>query len=244
MTKDIAGVLSALTVDKQKMAAVSAAVAEWRFVMATIIFVLTLTSLPYVYAYLTTPPDKQFMGIMVNVPDHVQYFSWMRELTYALLSANKLTPEPNQPLFFNLLWWGMGRLGGLLGLGYAGMFQLLRLVSGALFLLLSYRICTWFLPDRLMCCTAFFVITFTSGFGWVLVMMKYTITPGELPFPLLVYIVEANTFLGILASPHFIAAALYVFVFDLILRGQANGQLRYGAGLRYSGRVRSVAAAA
>ncbi len=227
MTENITGVLSTPTVDMQTRAGVKAAAAEWRFVSAVIILVLTLTSLPYLYAYLTTPPDKQFMGIMVNVPDHVQYFSWMRELTHAPLSANKLTPEPNQPLFFNLLWWGMGRLGGLLGLGYAGMYQLLRLVSGALFLLLAYRICAWFLPDRLMRRTAFLVITLTSGFGWVLVMMKYTITPGELPLPLLVYIVEANTFFGILASPHFIAAALYVFVFDLILRGQANGQLRY-----------------
>lgn len=227
MTKNLSGVFSVPTVEKQKMATVSAEAAEWRFVIATILFVLLLTSLPYIYAYLTTPTDKQFMGIMVNVPDHVQYFSWMRELTYAPLSANKLTPEPNQPLFFNLLWWSMGRLGAWLGLGYAGMFQLLRLVSGALFLLLAYRICAWFLPDRLMRRTAFLVITFTSGFGWVLVMMKYTLTSGELPFPLLVYIMEANTFFGILASPHFIAAALYVFVFDLMLRGQASGQLRY-----------------
>lgn len=227
MTKNLAGAFPAPTVDKQKIATVSAEAAEWRFVIATILFVLLLTSLPYVYAYLTTPPDKQFMGIMVNVPDHVQYFSWMRELTDAPLSANKLTPEPNQPLFFNLLWWSMGRLGTWLGLGYAGMFQLLRLASSALFLLLAYRICAWFLPDRLMRRTAFLVITFTSGFGWVLVMMKYTFTSGELPFPLLVYIMEANTFFGILASPHFIAAALYVFVFDLMLRGQASGQLRY-----------------
>lgn len=227
MTKNIAGVFSAPTIDKQKMAAVSAEATEWRFVIATILFVLTLTSVPYVYAYLTTPPDKQFMGIMVNVPDHVQYFSWMRELTYAPLSANKLTPEPNQPLFFNLLWWSMGRLGALLGLDYAGMFQLLRLLSGTLFMLLAYRICAWFLPDRLMRRTAFLVITFTSGFGWFLIGLKYLWQLSDPPLPLLVYIVEANTFLGILASPHFIAAALYVFVFDLMLRGQASGQLRY-----------------
>jgi hypothetical protein len=227
MTEDITGVLSVPALDKQKKATVSAAIADWRFVITSIIFVLTLTSLPYIYAYATTPPDKQFMGIMVNVPDHVQYFSWMRELTHANLSANKLTPEPNQPLFFNLLWWSLGRLGALLGLGYAGMFQLLRLVSGVLFLLLAYHICAWFLPNRLMRRTAFLIITFTSGFGWVLVGLKYLWQLPDPPLPLLVYIVEANTFLGIMASPHFIAAALYVFVFDLILRGQANGRLHY-----------------
>ena len=103
-------------------------VSEWWFVAGTIIFVLILTSVPYLYAYLSAPADKQFMGVLVNVPDHAQYFSWMRELTGAHLSANKLTPEPNKPVFFNLLWWGMGRIGQLLGVSYAGMFQLLRLV--------------------------------------------------------------------------------------------------------------------
>ncbi len=227
MTKNMTGILPANLAESKPLDTLKTEAAEWRFVWGVIIFVLAITTLPYVYAYLTTPPDKQFMGIMLNVPDHVQYFSWMRELTHAPLSANKLTPEANEPLFFNLLWWGLGRLGWLLGLSYPGMFQLLRLVGSTLFLLLAYRICTWFLADRLMRRTAFLMITFTSGFGWFLVMMKYTITPGELPFPLLVYIVEANTFLGILGSPHFIAAALYVFVFDLILRGQAKGQLRY-----------------
>src|SRR6185295_6470497 len=189
--------------------------AEWRFVGAIIIFVLALTTLPYLYAYLTTPPDKQFMGIMLDVPDHGQYFSWMRELTYAPLSANKLTPEPNRPVFFNLLWWSLGRLGWLLGLGYPGMFQLLRLVGGTLFLLLAYRVCAWFLPDHLMRRTAFLIIAFTSGLGWALIALKYLWGMADPPFPLLVFIAEGNTFLGILGYPHFIAAALYVFVFDL-----------------------------
>lgn len=228
MTQEIPGSFSAIAVGKKVVSETARTeVAEWRFVWFTIIFVLALTSLPYLYAYLTAPPGKQFMGIMLDVPDHGQYFSWMRELTYAPLAANKLTPEPNKPVFFNLLWWGLGRLGWLLGLGYPGMFQLLRLVGGTLFLLLAYRICAWFLPNRLMRRTAFLVIVLTSGFGWILVAIKYLWGLADPPFPLLVYIAEGNTFLGILGYPHFIAAALYIFVFDLILRGQAKGQLRY-----------------
>jgi hypothetical protein len=167
------------------------------------------------------------MGIMVNVPDHVQYFSWMRELSQAHLSANKLTPEVNQPVFFNLLWWGMGRLGHLLGVGYAGMFQLLRIVATTLFLLLTYRICSWFFEDVWMRRTAFFLIIFASGFGWILVLLKYIQGLADPPLPLLLFVSEPNTFFNILAFPHFIAAALYIFIFDLLLRGQAKGQLRY-----------------
>jgi hypothetical protein len=74
---------------------------------------------------------------------------------------------------------------------------------------------------------AFLLVVFAGGFGWVLVLFKYTIARGELWFPLLAHISEANTFFNILAFPHFIAAALYIFVFDLVLRGQEKHQLRY-----------------
>jgi len=206
---------------------------EWRFVIGVIVFVLAVTTIPYLFAYLTTPPDKQYMGLMVNVPDHVQYFSWMRELTQANLISNKLTPEPNKPIFFNLLWWMMGRLGLVLGLDYAMMFQLLRVVSTLAFLLLVYRMCAWFLDDRLMRRMAFLLVVFASGFGWALVVIKYALRLPDVPLPILLYTFEPNTFLSILSTPHLIDAALYMFVFDLVLRGEVKGQLRYavGAGL-------------
>jgi hypothetical protein len=167
------------------------------------------------------------MGVIYNVPDHMQYFSWFREFGDSHLAANKLTPEPNEPIFFNLLWWGMARIGGVLGIGYAGMYQILRWVATLLFLLLVYRMLSWFFADRLRRTTAFLLILFGAGFGWVLIVMKYTVTNGELIWPLDVYVAEPNTFFSILGSPHFVAAALYMFVFDLVLRGQAKNQLRY-----------------
>ncbi|MBI1295454.1 hypothetical protein GC175_10920 [bacterium] len=210
------------------------AASEWRFVGITIVFVLVLTTLPYLYAHWSTPEDKVFMGMMLNTPDHLQYFSWMRELTEGHLSANKLTPEPNAPVFFNLLWWGMGQTGALLGLDYAGVYQVLRVVATVLFLLLSYYLCRRFLTDTLMRRAAFLLIAFAGGFGWVLIVFKYTIAQGELWMPLLVYIAEPNSFLSMLGAPHFLAAALYVFVFDLALRGQEKQQLRYAV---YAGLV-------
>lgn len=121
----------------------------------------------------------------------------------------------------------MGRVGRLLGLGYAGMYQLLRFTASALFPLLAYRECAWFLSDRSVRQTAFLVVMLASEFGWVLVVLKYTVTGGESLFPLDAYVAEGNTFLCILGYPRFIAAALYICVFDLILRTQAKKQLRY-----------------
>jgi hypothetical protein len=210
-----------------KYAAIGVTTSEWRFVLGIIAFVLLFTSLPFAYAYLTAPPDKQFMGIMLDVPDHGQYFSWMRELTYAPLSSNKLTPEPNQPIFFNLLWFGLGRIGGLLGLNYDVMYQVMRVIGVVAFLLLAYRICAWFFDEVTQRRAAFLIITFTAGFGWVLVILKYVLGLDEPPLPLTLYVAESNTFQGILGYPHFIAALLYVFVFDLVLRGQEKSQLRH-----------------
>jgi len=214
-------------VERPRVSAVEADASDWRFVAATIAIVLLLTSLPYLYAYASTPPGKTFTGIMLDVPDYGQYFSWMRELTNAPLAANKLTPEPNRAIFFNLLWWGLGHLGQWLQLDFAAMLQLFRFAAGSAFLAVAYLLCRWFLPDQHQRRTAFLVVTFTSGFGWVLVLLKYTLAKGNLPLPLDLYIAEGNTFLGILAYPHFIEAATYIVVFYLILRGEVKGQLRY-----------------
>lgn len=201
--------------------------ADRRFVLVALGVLLLVTSAPYFYAHLTEPPDRHFMGIMLDVPDHAQYFSWMRELTDGHLAENKLTPEPNRPLFFNLLWWSLGRLSRVLGVGYQAAFQLLRITAAAVFLVLVFRMCRWFLPENNMRRTAFLIILLTSGFGWVLVLLKYTVTGGELLFPLDVFVVEGNTFLGVMAYPHFIAAASYILVFELVLRGKKKNQHRY-----------------
>lgn len=205
-------------------------ISEWLFVIATIVVVLIISSLPYVYAYMTVPPDKAFMGLAINVPDHGQYFSWMRELTYANLSANKLTPEPNEPVFFNLLWWGLGRLGHFLGFeGYAEMYQLLRVVAVTLFLLLTYRMSAWFFEDILMRRTAFLICTFASGFGWLLIVFRELFMETDYPLDILMLIFtsEGITLFCAWGFPHFLGAALYIFAFDLMLRGQTYQKYSY-----------------
>ena len=200
---------------------------EWRFVILVAVLLLVFTGLPYAYGYLTTPSDKQFMGIMLDVPDHLQYFSWMRELSEANLAANKLTPEPNKPVFFNLLWWVLGRLEKLLGWDYPITYQFLRILATLLFLPLVYLFCAKFFLDRWKRKIAFLAICLTSGLGWILVLLKYSVTKGELLFPLDVFVAEGNTFLSILGYPHFVAAALFIFVFYLILRGEQSNQYRF-----------------
>ena len=201
---------------------------EWRFVWIIIVTVLALTSLPYVYGYLSSPPDRQFMGLMLDVPDHGQYLSWWRGFQKSLLVSNKLTPEPNDPLFFNLLWWALAQVSRWTGLGYAPVYQVFRLIAGGSFLWAVYRLVATFLPEVRQRRTAFLLVTLSSGLGWVLVAFKYTLTRGRLLFPLDVYVAEGNSFLCILGYPHFAFAATFIaLTFEFVWRGWKEGQTKY-----------------
>jgi hypothetical protein len=219
--------LSAMT-DQRELPRGFISADEWRWVWAVTAGVLIVASLPYVYAYAATPDGWQYMGILVNVPDHAQYFSWFRQYLTADLASNTLTPEPNAPIFFNLLWWLLAKAGALLSWDYAAMFQMLRVTATAAFLLMLYRLCAWFLVERLQRQVAFLTAVFASGFGWLLIVGKYLFGwDYPLEINLLIFIVEPNSFYAMLATPHLVGAALYMFAFDLVLRGEVKGQLRY-----------------
>jgi len=201
---------------------------EWHFVWAIIVGVLALTSLPYLYGYLSSPPDKQFMGLMLDVPDHTQYLSWWRGFQSSLLVSNKLTPETNEPVFFNLLWWALAQVSRWAGLGYAPVYQAFRWIAGGSFLWAVYRLIAQFLPEVFRRRTAFLLVTFSSGLGWVLVVLKYTLTRGRLLFPLDVYVAEGNSFLCILGYPHFTMALTFItLIFESVWRGWKEARTRH-----------------
>jgi hypothetical protein len=201
---------------------------EWRFVVVMAIFVMVVTTLPYVYGYISAPSDWQFMGLVFNVSDHAQYFSWYRDFQTENLIPNRMTPEPSAPLFFNLLWWVLARIGLYTGLSYIQVFMFFRLAAAAVFLFMLYYFCSLVFERAWERKVAFLTIIFGSGLGWILVVLKYTVMDGVLLFPLDVYKAGTNTFLSIMAFPHFtLANALILAVFTLILIGYDRRQLKY-----------------
>ena len=73
---------------------------EWRFVWLVVLGLLILTSLPYLYAEFSAPPEKHFMGFILNVSDHAQYLSWYKAFQSEGLISNRMTSEPNPTIFF------------------------------------------------------------------------------------------------------------------------------------------------
>ena len=202
---------------------------EYLIVAAVIVVILCLTALPYLYGYRSAPPGKQFMGVMLNIPDHVQYFSWMRESQTQVLVPNQLTPEDSTPLLFNLLWWTLGRIERLTGINYAGLYQITRWLAGAFVMAAAYFFCSVVFTNRAKRLTAFLIATLAGGVGYIWIILKYlTGTETSLAQSLTITISESNTFLNILAFPHFsIAAGLIAVIFGLVILGQRSQNLRY-----------------
>jgi hypothetical protein len=201
---------------------------EWMIVVGIALALVVFTSLPYIYFYLQTPPDKQFMGLAFNIADHFQYFSWMRESQTQILVPNQLTPENSTPLLFNLLWWVLGRLEGLTGLDYAFWYQFIR-VGATIFAAISfYFFASVVFTNIGKRMTATLIGLLAGGLGWLLVVEKYLLNIPDLNSPFAIYTSEPNTFFTALSFPHFsIAAALITLVLAFVLIGQKSKNLRY-----------------
>lgn len=220
---------------EQATAATAIGLAEWWFVAIVTLGILVLTSLPYLFALLSAPADKQFMGFVINVDDHTQYLSWYKAFQTEHIISNRLTSEPNPPLFFNLLWWSLGRFGYYTGLSYMVVYQIFRWLASAFFLAMVYLTATFFFTSVTQRRVAFLTVALGAGLGWVLVLIKYAAGLEDVPLPLNLYIAEGNSFLCILGYPHFAeAAGLILAVFYLLLVGEQRRQLRYGV---YAGLV-------
>lgn len=205
--------------------------AEWRFVAIVTLGILLLTSLPYVYAALSAPPDKHFMGFVLNTSDHAQYLWWYRGFQNAWLISNRQTPEVNPPVFFNLLWFVLGRMGKYTGLDYRWVYQIFRLLTAAFLPPILYIWCARYFSDLTRRKTAFLVLVLGAGLGWVQIVLKYTLWHGELYYPLGVYLAEGNFFLNLMAYPHFAEAAGFILlIFWLLLRSEDTDDLRYAWG--------------
>jgi len=201
---------------------------EWRFVAVVSLCVLLVTSAPYAFASLTTPPEQQFVGFILNTSDHAQYLAWYKAFQTENLTSNHQTSEPNPPLFFNLLWWALGRFGRYTGLSYVVVYQVFRWAAGAFFLAMLYAFTALFMPSVFERRATFLLVALGSGLGWLLVVCKYAFRMADVPFPLDLYVAEGNSFLSVLGYPHFAeAAGLILAVIGLLLLGERRSQLRY-----------------
>ncbi len=169
---------------------------------------------------------QQFMGIMLDVSDHTQYFSWMRELAHANLALTKGLPKRTRPCFSICCGVDDGACGNILGLGYAAMFQVFAHhfwcpVFYSSLLQWGPVLRGWFTEkDGVLDHCPY--LRFGLGAGVPKLHLRNMV---RLLFPLDLYWQRAIVF-GNTGVSNFIAAVSYISVFALILIGQKRGQFR------------------
>jgi hypothetical protein len=173
-----------------------------RLGLAGALAVLAMASVPYLVGYLRAPAGRVYTGLLFDVPDHAQYWSWVTSSRQGLFIPNTMTPEPNDATFLNPAMWMLAQVQALFGLSFAALFQWWRLaaavVVGPALAVAALRLSQSDAQARV----AFWIALAGGGFGWLLVIAKYALRLPDAPFPEAIYIVEPNTWFGLLAYPY------------------------------------------
>ena len=127
-----------------------------------------LTSVPQLYAWLTTPKGLVYMGYVVGAPDQAVHTAWMREAQLGMvLFDDPFTTDPQRPHFFHVYYLLLGTAARVFHLPLMFVEQAGRLLSGWAFLLVVYAFAaqlTGVVSARRL---ALAMVALTSGLGWL-----------------------------------------------------------------------------
>jgi hypothetical protein len=175
---------------------------SWRAAVILTLAMLAITALPYVYASVSTPSDLVYTGLMFDVPDHAQYWSWVTASRRSLFISNTMTPEPNAAIFANPAMWALAQAQIGFGLSFPALFQWWRTFAVVLLVPLLIAFIRTLVRERERRVTAMLIALLGSGFGWWLIVIKKVSGSADVPWPTDLYTVEPNTFWSMLAYPH------------------------------------------
>jgi hypothetical protein len=182
---------------------------EIRWALFIAALVVGLSCLPYVYAYLTMPPDLRFTGLLFNPQDGNSYYAKMLQGARGeWLFHLPFTSEPHEGAFIFTYYLALGHLARLTNLPISLVYHLTRAINGFLLLLTVYGFLTLLITRVAERQLIFLLVATSSGLGWLVGLLGYLAVDLWVP--------EAMTFYAILANPHFpLAMALMLVIFGL-----------------------------
>jgi hypothetical protein len=197
-------------------------------VLLTTALVVGLSCLPYVYAWLVTPADLRFTGLLFNPQDGNSYYAKMLQGTRGeWLFHLPFTAESHEGAFIFTYYLALGHLARLSGLPIPLIYHLARIFNSFLLLLTVYGFVTLLTAQVAERRLIYLIVATSSGLGWIIGLSGYLTVDLWVP--------EAVTFYAILANPHFpLAMMLMLIIFGL----NAGGWGRE----RFSGRTRAIMA--
>jgi hypothetical protein len=183
---------------------------ERRWALRWSVIIVALTCLPYLLAWWLAPADTQYTGLLINHFDGESYYAKMQQGARGDWFFHlAFTPEIHDGAFIFTFYLALGHLAGMLGLPIPLIYHLARIVAGLFFLLAAYRFIARFLETVQTRRTAFLLLGFSAGFGWLLAPL------GVITADL--WVVEGFTFLSIVANPHFpVSIGLMLLLFQQV----------------------------
>ncbi len=175
---------------------------EWRWAATRALLLVAVAALPYLIAFLTTPPDLFYTGFLSNPEDGNAYLAKMQqglrgEWRYHL----PYTAEPHRGEWLFTYYILLGHVARWTGLSPILIFHLARAINGFVLLLVLYYFVATYLPDRSQRRFAFTLIAIGSGLGWVAALLGGMTADLWVPEGYVVY--------SIFVNPHFpLASAL------------------------------------
>jgi hypothetical protein len=182
-----------------------------RQIASWLILGFLLILLPYIWVEFTAPSGQSFTATLINPDDTSVYLSAIRQGQEGhWLFHFQFSPETIEPKFMYLLYLLIGQISAFLGGSSVVWFHGLRLLFGLTAML---SVLVWVrtaLPNQARRqATAWFIIVFGGGFGWLAVIAS-SIDFKQIPE---LGISEWGFILPLLATPHFALGLTFIILF-------------------------------
>ena len=195
-----------------------------RWLIITSLVFLVITSLPYLLGYFRQGDDWRFTGFVFGVEDGNSYIAKMLSGAYgSWLFRSPYTSMPQSGVLAFLPYILTGKLASNPEIHdqLVVLFQIFRILAGALLAFAVFQFAELFLPDRKSRRLATAIILFGGGLGWLGWLSFPSAWTGRLPLE--VYSPEAFGFLAFLGLPHLSAARAFLLLgFTAFLRSDGE----------------------
>jgi len=188
--------------------------------------VVLITSLPYLWCALQQTDTHIFGGLVYDVEDVRTYLAEMRQgARGAWLLHLPYTSEDHPRAFVHGLYLLLGKLVPLAGGSLLAIFHLARVLLGIAALMAVYRFIAFFTPWVGIRKTAWLLAAFSSGLGWLMIILGRSQWLGDMPIDF--WVPEAFTLPIVYSFPH-IALSLALLLEALLayLQSTESGNLR------------------
>jgi hypothetical protein len=162
---------------------------------------VVLSGVPVLLAALFPPEGWRFVGGIVSPDDASVYVAAMHQGERGMwLYHPPFDPSPVAPLLMHALYVFLGKVAGLFQANLTLIYHLARLASGLTILGVAIRWTHALFETRSHRTTAWLLVAFSSGLGWLLSAIPSPAVYANLPD---LRLPEASTFLAAFAAPHF-----------------------------------------